>query len=91
MQTPSPGARYARRKANEQAAVVLLAAEVRTDVMTVQCECGSDDCEAEITLQREAFRNIRLKGTLFVVRRGHEDTSAPVVSRNDEFSIVTVD
>lgn len=41
------------------------------DVMSVLCECGSDDCDEEMTLPREAYRNIRLNGNLFVVRIGY--------------------
>jgi hypothetical protein len=78
--------RAARRELNEQLSVALLGAE--TEVMTVLCECGSDDCSAEMTLQREAYRRIRLKGTLFVVRNGHEDEAARVISRTDAFAIV---
>lgn len=85
-QTPNLVARAARRDVNEQVSVALLGAE--TDVMTVLCECGSDDCGAEVTLPREAYRSIRLKGTLFVVRTGHEHTSARVISRNGAFAIV---
>ncbi len=85
-QTPNLVARHARREANEQVSVALLGAE--TDVMTVLCECGSDDCGAEMTLQREAYRRIRLKRTLFVVRNGHEDEAARVISRTDAFAIV---
>ena len=85
-QTPNVGARYARREANEQVSVALLGAE--TDVVTVFCECGSHDCNAEMTLQREAYRRIRLKGTFFVVRNGHEGDAARVISRTDAFAIV---
>ena len=60
----------------------------QTEVMTVHCECGSDGCNAEMTLQREAYRRIRLKGTLFVVRNGHEDQAARVIARTDAFAIV---
>lgn len=84
--TPNLLARYARREANERVSLALLGA-VETDVMTVLCECGSDDCDAEI-FQREAYRNIRLKRTFFVVRTGHEHTSARVISRNGAFAIV---
>ena len=63
----------------------LLGAE--TDVMSVLCECG-DDCDEEMTLSRDAYRSIRLKGNLFVVRIGHEPTSARVISRNHVFAIV---
>ena len=85
-QTPDLLARAARREVNEQVSVALLGAE--TDVMTVLCECGSDDCGAEVTLPREAYRSIRLKGNLFVVRIGHEPVSARVISRNHAFAIV---
>ena len=64
----------------------LLGAETR--VMSVLCECGSGDCDAEMTLHSEAYRSIRLKGTLFVVRNGHEDESARVVARTEAFAIV---
>ena len=86
--TPNLLARYARREANERVSLALLGAGAETDVMTVLCECGSDDCDAEMTLQREAYRNIRLKRTFFVVRTGHEHTSARVISRNGAFAIV---
>jgi hypothetical protein len=56
--------------------------------MTVQCECGSADCDAKVTLQREAYRRIRLTGTLSVVRNEHEDEAARVISRTDTFAIV---
>ena len=85
-ETPSLGARHARREANEQVLVAIVGAE--TDVMTVLCECGSDDCDAEMTLQREAYRRIRLKGSLLVVRKGHEGEAARVISRTDAFAIV---
>ena len=85
-QTPNLVGRQARREANEQVSVLLLGAE--TDVMIVLCECGSADCDAELTLQREAYRRIRLKGSLFVVHDGHEDEAARVVSRTDGFAIV---
>ena len=68
--------------------MTLLGAGTETDAMTVLCECGRDGCDAEMTLQRSAYRNIRLRGTLFVVRRGHEDEDARVVSRTDAFAIV---
>jgi len=84
--TPNVLARYARREANEQVSVALLGAE--TDVVTLRCECGSDDCNAELTVQREAYRRIRLKGTMFVVRNGHEDEAARVISRTGVFAIV---
>jgi hypothetical protein len=84
--TPNLLARHASREANERISVALLGTE--TDVMTVRCECGSDDCDAEMTLQREAYRNIRLKRTFFVVRTGHEQTSARVIARNGAFAIV---
>jgi hypothetical protein len=85
-QTPNFLARHARREVNEQFSVALLGAE--TDVMTVLCECGSEDCDAEMTMQRRAYRKIRLKGTLFVVHTGHEHTAARVISRNGAFVIV---
>ena len=84
-QTPNLMARAARREVNELVSMALLGAE--THVMSVLCECGNDDCGAEVTLPREAFRSIRLKG-LFVVRIGHEPASARVISRNHAFVIV---
>ena len=85
-QIPNLVARGARREVNEQLSMALLGAE--TDVMSVLCECGSDDCDEEMTLPRDAYRNIRLKGNLFVVRIGHEPASARVISRNHAFVIV---
>lgn len=85
-QTPRLVARDARREVNAQVAMGLFGAE--TDVMSALCECGSDDCDAEVTLPREAYRSIRLKGTLFVVRIGHEPASVRVISRNHAFAIV---
>ena len=85
-QTPNLMARAARREVNELVSMALLGAE--THVMSVLCECGNDDCGAEVTLPREAFRSIRLKGTLFVVRSGHEPSSGRVISRNGAFAIV---
>ena len=85
-QTQNLVGRAARRELNEQVSVALIGAE--TDVMTLLCECGSEGCGAELTLQREAYRRIRLKGTLFVVRNGHEGEAARVISRTDAFAIV---
>ena len=85
-QTANLLGRAARREVNEQVSMGLLGAD--TDVMTVLCECGSGDCGAEVTLPREAYRRIRLKRTLFVVRIGHEPASARVISRNGVFAIV---
>jgi hypothetical protein len=85
MLTPNFLARASRREVNEQVSMGLLGAE--TDEMTVQCECGNGDCDAEMTLHPEAYRSIRLKG-LFVVRIGHEPASARVISRNHAFVIV---
>jgi hypothetical protein len=42
----------------------------------------------KVTLQREAYRRIRLTGTLSVVRNGYEDEAARVISRPDTFAIV---
>ena len=78
-------ARQERRAANEQVALALIGGG--TDVMTVLCECGHQACDAEMTLQRTAYRKIRLKGSLFVVRSGHEH-SARIVARNGPFAIV---
>jgi hypothetical protein len=86
MLSPNLLARAARRELNEQVSMGLLGAE--TDVMTVLCECGSGDCDAEMTLQREAYGRIRLKRTLFVVRNGHEDEAARVIARTEAFAIV---
>jgi hypothetical protein len=85
-QTPNLLARDARREANEEISVTLLGAD--TEVMSVLCECGCDDCDAEMSLPRDAYRNIRIKGNLFVVRIGHEPASARVISRNHAFAIV---
>ena len=74
------------RNANEQVAAALLGADA--DVMTVLCECGRAGCQTEITMNRAAYHSISLKGTLLVLRNGHEDTAARVVSRNGAFVIV---
>jgi hypothetical protein len=86
MLTPNFLARASRREVNEQVSMELLGAE--KDLMTVLCECGGGDCDAEMSLHPEAYRSIRLKGTLFVVRNGHEDESGRVVARTEAFAIV---
>lgn len=72
---------------NEQRASSLLGTEAAS--VNVACECGHDDCAAELTVSRTAYRNLRRQAGWFLVQDGHErpDTHR-VVRMDDTFVIV---
>lgn len=72
---------------NEQRASSLLGTEAAS--VNVACECGHDDCAAELTVSRTAYRSLRRQAGWFLVQDGHErpDTHR-VVRMDDTFVIV---
>ena len=57
--------------------------------IAILCECGRDDCTAELTLTSTAYRNIRRQGSWFVIADGHHRlVTDRVIQRNDSFTIV---
>ena len=75
------------RQANEQRALSLIGTE--TDAMRVCCECGDQECAAELTMSRNAYRSVRRRPGWFLVFGGHERPEAHrVASLDDTFVIV---
>ncbi len=73
-----------RRSNDARASAVIGAA-----AMSVACECGRHDCDAEVTVSRTAYRRVRRQPRWFVVRDGHQEPNAQrVVQLHDAFVIV---
>jgi diguanylate cyclase (GGDEF)-like protein len=47
--------------------------------LTLRCECGTDDCTAQVTLPAREYRAVRAHDRRYVVRRGHEVPSDALV------------
>ena len=75
------------RRLNEGTSIALLGHD--DGDIAILCECGRDDCTAELTLSSTAYRNIRRQGTWFVIAKGHDRLETDrVVQRNDSFTLV---
>ena len=71
---------------NEQRASSLLGTE--TASLNVACECGQDDCAAELTVSRTAYRNVRRQARWFLVLDGHEQPDTHRVVRMDDAFVI---
>jgi hypothetical protein len=77
------------RRANEQRAYALLGTKQAS--LSVTCECGQDQCAAELTVSRTAYRNVRRQPEWFLVQDGHQHADVQrVVHMHDDFLIVEV-
>ena len=75
------------RRLNEGTSVALLGRD--DGDIAILCECGRDDCTAELTLSSTVYRNIRRQGSWFVIADGHERLETDrVVHRVDSFTLV---
>jgi hypothetical protein len=58
-------------------------------VLTIVCECGAQDCTAELRIESSAYQDIRSDPSLFAIARGHEVPDVEeVVQRTDEYDVV---
>ena len=71
---------------NEQRASSLLGTV--TASLNVACECGQDDCAAELTVSRTAYRNVRRQARWFLVLDGHEQPDTHRVVRMDDAFVI---
>jgi hypothetical protein len=75
------------RRANDRRASSLIGTEV--DAMSVSCECGGGDCSAQLTVSRNAYRNVRRRTGWFLVLDGHQEPDAhPVIQLDGSFLVV---
>jgi len=57
--------------------------------MSIFCECGSDRCQAQLTLTAAEYERLRRFPTRFAVRAGHEIAVVErVVETNERYVIV---
>jgi uncharacterized protein (DUF1499 family) len=59
------------------------------EAMTIFCECGSPNCQAQITLTETEYEKFRRVPTHFAVRPGHEIPAVErVVEANERYVVV---
>jgi len=84
----SPGMERQRqaRWENERRASSLLGSGHAS--LSVACECDHDDCAAEVTVSKTAYRNVRRQARWFLVLDGHERPDAHRVIRMDDAFVI---
>ena len=61
----------------------------RNGFLTIVCECGAEECTAELEIERSAYGQLREDPALFAIARGHEAPDVEdVVEQNDQYDVV---
>ncbi len=77
------------REVNERIERVTETLQVRTDSLSILCECGDDSCTEQLTVTLADYERIRADSTLFFVCRGHEMPDVEdVVEQTPDFDVV---
>jgi hypothetical protein len=77
------------REANERIEDLNEAFSTLTDELVLVCECGDSECMEKISLNREAYEELRADPTLFAVVPGHETPNVEdVVERREGYDVV---
>lgn len=59
------------------------------DTFSIICECGNESCRERIMVTRAEYEQARSDGTLFLVRRGHEQSDVEqIVSTREDHALV---
>jgi len=74
------------RRANEARASSVISADATT--MTVACECSLEDCDAELTVSRTAYRRVRKQPRWFLVQDGHQQADARRIVQLDGVFVI---
>ena len=83
--------RSLRREVNERIAELIEGFHTKAEepVMTVFCECGSDECMARIETTLAEYRAVRAGPMRWVVSSAHIDTSADsIIARRNGYALV---
>ena len=83
--------RTLRREVNERIAELIEGFHTKAEepVMTVFCECGSDECMARIETTLAEYRAVRAGPMRWVVSSAHIDTSADsIIARRNGYALI---
>jgi hypothetical protein len=84
--------RSLRREVNERIAELIDGfhdSEAEEPVMTVFCECGSDECMAPIEMTLAEYQPVRAGPTRWVVSSTHIDTTADsIIARRNGYALI---
>jgi hypothetical protein len=84
--------RSLRREVNERVAELIDGfhnSEAEDPVMTVFCECGSEECMAPIETTLAEYQTVRAGPTRWVISSAHIDTSADsIIARRNGYALI---
>jgi cytochrome P450 len=83
--------RSLRREVNERIAQLIEGFHVKAEepVMTVFCECGSEECMAPIELNLAEYQAVRAGPTRWVISSAHIDTTADsIIARRNGYALI---
>ena len=88
---PELQSRSLRREVNERVAELIegFHAEGEESVMTVFCECGSDECMAPIEMTLAEYQAVRAGPVRWVISSSHIDTTADsILARRNGYALI---
>jgi hypothetical protein len=83
--------RILRREVNERIAELIEVFDDKAEesVMTVFCECGSEECMTPIEMTLAEYRTVRAGATRWVISSAHIDTPAnSIIARRNGYALI---
>jgi hypothetical protein len=83
--------RILRREVNERIAELIEVFDDKAEesVMTVFCECGSEECMTPIEMTLAEYRAVRAGATRWVISSAHIDTPAnSIIARRNGYALI---
>ena len=88
---PHPANRLLFREVNDRLRDLAETFGPNGDSIDLVCECGRPDCFERLTLDREAYEQLRNTPGLFALRPGHLGTADMIVQRLGTYDVVSAE